>query len=246
MKSASHGKQTFVRGSCRSQILQPWKATSSKQSNHSFNWSKHNLQVLIGDGVSKEHKLHEIGEKTLTLHTQNVWQLVGSVVDTSPQSTDLTHCLMPPDTWSLMCLARDLSKRQSHSVKVLVCFFQHLACPGFVWRGYPWGTRCLEAWKAACVNSWIHRHGAACGKEFVSELSCRNHACRTTAEQRQLSLLASCRFQDKPIGNVTAQSLFFLEESCRVKRSDTQTFSNFSNYFKRVLKLQKRSSSFSK
>ena len=42
---------------------------------------------------------------------------------------------------------------------------------------------------------------------------------------------------------LTAQSLFFLEESCRVKRSDTQTFSN---YFKRVLKLQKRSSSFSK
>lgn len=37
MKSASHGKQTFVRGSCRSQILQTWKATSSKQSNHSFN-----------------------------------------------------------------------------------------------------------------------------------------------------------------------------------------------------------------
>ena len=35
----------------------------------------------------------------------------------------------------------------------------------------------------------------------------------------------------------TAQSLFFLEESCRVKCSDTQTFSNFSNYFKRVLKL---------
>ena len=32
----------------------------------------------------------------------------------------------------------------------------------------------------------------------------------------------------------TAQSLFFLEESCRVKRSDTQTFSN---YFKRFLKL---------
>ena len=45
---------------------------------------------------------------------------------------------------------------------------------------------------------------------------------------------------------LTAQSLFFLEESCRVKRGDTQTFSNFSNYFKRVLKLQKRSSSFSK
>ena len=33
---------------------------------------------------------------------------------------------------------------------------------------------------------------------------------------------------------LTAQSLFFLEESCRVKRSDTQTFSNFANYFKRV------------
>ena len=42
---------------------------------------------------------------------------------------------------------------------------------------------------------------------------------------------------------LTAQSRFFLEESCSVKRSDTQTFSNF---FKRVLKLPKRSSSFSK
>ena len=28
---------------------------------------------------------------------------------------------------------------------------------------------------------------------------------------------------------LTAQSLFFLEELCRVKRSDTQTFSNYSN-----------------
>ena len=64
----------------------------------------------------------------------------------------------------------------------------------------------LEAWKAAWVNSWIHRHGAACGKKFVSELSCRNHACRTTAEQRQLSLLASCGFQDKPIGNYLPQT----------------------------------------
>ena len=27
----------------------------------------------------------------------------------------------------------------------------------------------LEAWKAACVNSWIHRSGAACGKGFASE-----------------------------------------------------------------------------
>ena len=38
---------------------------------------------------------------------------------------------------------------------------------------------------------------------------------------------------------------FFLEESCKVKRNDTQTSLNFSNYFKRVLKLPKRSSSFS-
>ena len=36
--------------------------------------------------------------------------------------------------------------------------------------------------------------------------SCRNHACRTTAEQRQLSLLASCGFQDKPIGNYLPQT----------------------------------------
>ena len=64
----------------------------------------------------------------------------------------------------------------------------------------------LEAWKAACVNSWIHRHGAACGKGFVLELSCRNHACRTTAEQQQLTLLASCPFQHKPSGNNLPQT----------------------------------------
>jgi len=45
---------------------------------------------------------------------------------------------------------------------------------------------------------------------------------------------------------LTAQPLFFLEEFCRVKHSDTQTFSNFSNYFKRVPKLPKTFSSFSK
>ena len=44
----------------------------------------------------------------------------------------------------------------------------------------------------------------------------------------------------------TAQPLLFLEELCRVKRSDTQTSSNFSNYCKRVLKLPKTLSSFSK
>ena len=38
---------------------------------------------------------------------------------------------------------------------------------------------------------------------------------------------------------LTAQSLFFLEELRRVKRSDHQTFSNFSSCFKRVLKLPK-------
>ena len=39
---------------------------------------------------------------------------------------------------------------------------------------------------------------------------------------------------------LTAQSLFFLEESCRVKRSDTQTFSNYSKRvkaFQNVLQL---------
>ena len=41
----------------------------------------------------------------------------------------------------------------------------------------------------------------------------------------------------------TAQSIFFLGESWRTKRSDTQTFSN---YFKRVLSFKKRSSTFSK
>ena len=44
---------------------------------------------------------------------------------------------------------------------------------------------------------------------------------------------------------LTVQPLFFLEELWG-KRSDTQTFSNFSNYFKRVLKLPKTFSGFSK
>jgi hypothetical protein len=35
------------------------------------------------------------------------------------------------------------------------------------------------------------------------------------------------------------KSTLLLEESRRIKRSDTQTFSNFSNYFKRVLKFPK-------
>ena len=29
----------------------------------------------------------------------------------------------------------------------------------------------LSAWKAACANSWMHRHGAACGKRFASRPS---------------------------------------------------------------------------
>ena len=42
-------------------------------------------------------------------------------------------------------------------------------------------------------------HGVACGKGLDAELSCQNHAWRTTAE-RQLTLLASCRCQHKPSG----------------------------------------------
>ena len=41
---------------------------------------------------------------------------------------------------------------------------------------------------------------------FVSERSCRNHACRTTAEQQQLTLLTSCRVQHKLIGNYLPQT----------------------------------------
>ena len=29
----------------------------------------------------------------------------------------------------------------------------------------------LSAWKATCANSWMHRHGAACGKSFASRPS---------------------------------------------------------------------------
>ena len=39
--------------------------------------------------------------------------------------------------------------------------------------------------------------------------------------------------------DLTAQSLFFLEESCRVKRSDTQTFSNFSKLLQKTSQASK-------
>ena len=66
--------------------------------------------------------------------------------------------------------------------------------------------------------------------------------CFVKTRERRGSSFSQLGLEPNHTG-LTAQSLFFLEESCRVKRSDTQTFSN---YFKRVLKLQKRSSSFSK
>ena len=77
------------------------------------------------------------------------------------------------------------------------------------------------------------------------ELGLQFQAYTVKTRERRGSSFSQLGLEPNHTG-LTAQSLFFLEESCRVKRSDTQTFSNFSNYFKRVLKLQKRSSSFSK
>ena len=60
--------------------------------------------------------------------------------------------------------------------------------------------------KAACVNSWIHHHGAACGKGFVSERSCRNHACRAgimLVEPQQSSNNSLC---SHPVASNTSQS----------------------------------------
>ena len=80
---------------------------------------------------------------------------------------------------------------------------------------------------------------------FSRWLSPGRLSSRVKTRERRGSSFSQLGLEPNHTG-LTAQSLFFLEESCRVKRSDTQTFSNFSNYFKRVLKLQKRSSSFSK
>ena len=80
-----------------------------------------------------------------------------------------------------------LQKRE----KITVCLCFGL---GLLWA--------REVWKRFSRSNFVcQSFTAACGKGFVSELSCRNHACRTTAEQRQLTLLASCRFQHKPSGN---------------------------------------------
>ena len=87
-----------------------------------------------------------------------------------------------------------------------------------------------------CTPLWRETH-------FEVKMYKTHHSVKT--RERRGSSFSQLGLEPNHTG-LTAQSLFFLEESCRVKRSDTQTFSNFSNYFKRVLKLQKRSSSFSK
>ena len=103
-------------------------------------------------------------------------------------------------------------------------------------------------------HEWIAmQHPTAVSRTRCLELSLfwmlKTRRCRlfihVKTRERRGSSFSQLGLEPNHTG-LTAQSLFFLEESCRVKRSDTQTSSNFSNYFKRVLKLQKRSSSFSK
>ena len=63
----------------------------------------------------------------------------------------------------------------------------------------------LEAWR-----QHVSTHGYTIMEQPVArdlfQRSCRNHACRTTAEQQQLTLLASCRVQHKSIGNYLPQT----------------------------------------
>ena len=61
--------------------------------------------------------------------------------------------------------------------------------------------------------------------------------CHVKTRERRGSFLSQLGFEPNQRG-LTAQSLFFFEESCRVKRSDIQSFSNYS---KRVQRFQKRS-----
>ena len=97
---------------------------------------------------------------------------------------------------------------------------------------------------ATAVAGHFHLCGSPAALDFAVTAHTWKEIFVKTREQRGSSF-SQLGLEPNHTG-LTAQSLFFLEESCRVKRSDTQTFSNFSNYFKRVLKLQKRSSSFSK
>ena len=92
--------------------------------------------------------------------------------------------------------------------------------PSFVW-GYL---------SSANVCNFIHDRGV---RDSI-EISWLRYHVKTRA--RRGSSFSQLGLEPNHTG-CTPQSLFFLEESCRVKRSDTQTFSNFSNDFKRVLKL---------
>ena len=85
--------------------------------------------------------------------------------------------------------------------------------PKHVRAGFAAGLEASRLWKLEQNN--MTKKGPFFGPQNVRKSrrakldlpsSCRNHACRTTAEQRQLSLLASCGFQDKPIGNYLPQT----------------------------------------
>ena len=69
----------------------------------------------------------------------------------------------------------------------------------------------------------------------VCSLLCNGHGhtngYAVEIQERPGSSFSQLRLEPNHTG-LTAQSLFFLEELWRVKRSDIQTFLNFSNYFK--------------
>ena len=53
----------------------------------------------------------------------------------------------------------------------------------------------LSAWKATCANSWMHRHGAACGKRFASRPS------------TEIMLLETQQSSDNPLCSNPAASI---------------------------------------
>ena len=79
---------------------------------------------------------------------------------------------------------------------------------------------------------------------FSTSLFEKSFATNVKTQERRGSSFSQLGLEPNHTG-LTVQSTLLLEESCRVKRSDIQTFSNFSNYFRRVLKFPKTFSSFS-
>ena len=90
--------------------------------------------------------------------------------------TSMQLQLYESKTWSLTRLSPNCTKpiMPRHSMTFSRRQNKHLKTPATLETSGSTSavpSHRLSAWKATCANSWMHRHGAACGKRFASRPS---------------------------------------------------------------------------